>query len=217
MRKTYIYIIKNIINDKVYIGRTVNPSDRFYRHRIRAYKPTDKNYKYALCRAIRKYGTENFTFNVLIICGSNEAAYYESSLIKLYKSIDPKFGYNILDGTEKSISHDKIVRDKISSSLKKFYKTNIHWAKGTKFSPEAKKRASEIRLGKCSDKMRKHLLKNNAIYSKKLKISTMDGKIIGEYISVNDAARKLNIDESCLSKVCRGKRLQHKGYIGEYI
>lgn len=217
MRRTYIYIIKNIVNDKVYIGRTVNFSDRFYRHKSRACRPRNKEYGSVLYNAIRKYGENNFTFKVLIVCEDKDAPYYESSLISLYKSTNKNLGYNVLDGTEESISHSQIVRDKISASLKRFYAINGSPKTGVHHSKLTKERISLARRGRCSPLLYDHLLKQNNARNKKVVISTTDNAFVGEYISINDAARKLGLDESCLSKVCLGKRKQHNGYIARYV
>lgn len=58
-----IYIIKNKINDKVYIGQTIQAVDeRFKQH----CKPSEhKRHKYTLYRAMTKYGVENFYYEII--------------------------------------------------------------------------------------------------------------------------------------------------------
>lgn len=58
-----IYIIKNIINDKVYIGQTsIGVANRWKQH----IKPSNiKKNNYALYRAMTKYGVENFYYEIL--------------------------------------------------------------------------------------------------------------------------------------------------------
>ena len=56
----YIYCITNLINGKKYIGQTVRSiQDRFKDHSHQAYRP--ENDSRPICRAIRKYGIENFS------------------------------------------------------------------------------------------------------------------------------------------------------------
>ena len=44
-----------------------------------------------------------------------------------------------------------------------------------------------------------------------------DGKIIAEYESAKDAARKLNTSQGRISDCCRGEKKYHLGYIWKYI
>ena len=53
-----IYIIKNSINDKVYIGQTTNSIEERFKNHIK--KSTIKSRKYKLYNAFKKYGIENF-------------------------------------------------------------------------------------------------------------------------------------------------------------
>ena len=59
----YLYEIKNIINNKRYIGRTCNPDTRKKRH----FRELEKNKHHCifLQRAFNKYGKENFIFNII--------------------------------------------------------------------------------------------------------------------------------------------------------
>ena len=93
--KKSIYIIKNDINDKVYIGQSINPENRFKGH------IQDKNRKQhnsAIDGAIKKYGEKHFWFEILEkdVVNYNEREKY---WIRFYNSICPN-GYNILDGGE---------------------------------------------------------------------------------------------------------------------
>ena len=61
-----IYKITNLINNKCYIGQTIKTAEeRWKEHQAHAFgsHPNDQNK--TLYKAIRKYGVENFTFEVL--------------------------------------------------------------------------------------------------------------------------------------------------------
>lgn len=61
-----IYKITNQVNGKCYIGQTIKSAEeRWKEHRQHAFgtHPNDQNK--ALYRAIRKYGLDNFTFEVV--------------------------------------------------------------------------------------------------------------------------------------------------------
>jgi len=89
----FIYKITNTINNKCYIGQTANnPKIRFKQHR------SMKNCgNQAIYRAFRKYGIENFTFNVILECCTEDVNYYEEQCILLYNSFGGS-GYNMTTG-----------------------------------------------------------------------------------------------------------------------
>ena len=108
--KKDIYIIRNDINTKVYIGQSLNTAERFKSH--------CKNNKdnSLIDKAIQKYGKEHFWFEILEsqIENYNEREKY---WIKYYNSKVP-FGYNILDGGDEPPRHcgDDSVSTKISDA-----------------------------------------------------------------------------------------------------
>lgn len=60
-----IYKITNKINNKCYIGSTNDFERRKYEHIISSTSPNYTSYNYPLQKAFRKYGIDNFTFEVL--------------------------------------------------------------------------------------------------------------------------------------------------------
>lgn len=67
-----IYKITNNINHHCYIGQSVHISTRWKDEKIAAFNPADHSYEYPLSRAIRKYGIQNFSFEVLEECNTSE-------------------------------------------------------------------------------------------------------------------------------------------------
>lgn len=88
-----IYILRNIIDNKIYIGQTwLSFEDRW--NNGRGYKRNP--YLYA---AIKKHGKSNFKYEVLTVCGTQEAAdYWEAYFIKKFNSTDRTIGYNLREG-----------------------------------------------------------------------------------------------------------------------
>ena len=60
--KKDIYLIKNDINKKVYIGQSVDAKNRFAQHKSEARLNTNKM---LIHKAIRKYGEEHFSLIIL--------------------------------------------------------------------------------------------------------------------------------------------------------
>lgn len=88
----YIYKITNKINNKIYIGQSINPEERFKQHCEKREK-----YKSLINQAIQKYGKENFEFEILgLYKDYNEKEIY---FIDYYNSKAPN-GYNIANGGE---------------------------------------------------------------------------------------------------------------------
>lgn len=82
-----IYKIKNLVNDKVYIGRSKNIKRRFIQHRTSTSNRLSKD--------IKKYGLNNFEFKVLESCETvEEMKIKEDYYIGLYESYLEEKGYN---------------------------------------------------------------------------------------------------------------------------
>ena len=118
-----IYKITNLINGKSYIGQSVNIEKRFIQHKSVAYNPNDKNYNYPLYRAIRKYGVENFSFEVLEECNVGELNNKEIYYISKYNA-HSKFGYNQDDGGNHASHFIKLSNDLVDAIIQRL-KTSL--------------------------------------------------------------------------------------------
>lgn len=108
--KKEIYIIKNKINKKVYIGQSVNSAMRWSTHKSQA-KNSPK--KITIDKAMYELGIENFWYEVIETTENyNEREIY---WINYYNSIIPN-GYNLLlggDGAQIGVnSANALIRDK---------------------------------------------------------------------------------------------------------
>src|SRR5271154_5899767 len=89
----YLYKITNTENKKVYIGQTNNPSLRWSQHKSNA-KYNKGNQ--VITRAITKYGSEKFEFEVIASCLTQEDANItEEEVIAQYNSRNKMIGYNV--------------------------------------------------------------------------------------------------------------------------
>lgn len=95
----YIYKITNLINNKVYIGKTKNSIDiRFKQH---LYEIDKLKTKSLLHDAIKKYGVDNFKVEEIDSATClQELNDKERFYINKYNSRNPKLGYNICIGGE---------------------------------------------------------------------------------------------------------------------
>ena len=120
---TGIYKITNLINGKSYIGQSVNIEKRFIAHKSVAFNPNDKNYNYPLYKAIRKYGIENFSFEVLEICDISELNDKEIYYISKYNTYG-KSGYN-QDSGGNQVSHYIKLSDELITQIIQRLKTSL--------------------------------------------------------------------------------------------
>ena len=132
----FLYEIKNVVNDKRYVGQTtkINYNNRWIEHKTALRRNIHKNKH--LQSAWNKYGEESFIFNVLESAKSQkELDFLEIQYIKKYKNCK----YNLTDGgrggkksletrTKMKFARTKVkCGDKISNSKRrgKLYPTLI--------------------------------------------------------------------------------------------
>ena len=114
-----IYKITNKINGKSYIGQSRNIKRRINDHKKTAFNVKSKNFDFPLYKAIRKYGLENFEFNIITECKESELDKLEVFYIKEYNSYNN--GYNQNKGGNGAGHYNKLTDelvDKIILKLK---------------------------------------------------------------------------------------------------
>lgn len=94
-----IYKWTNKINNKSYIGKSVNIEHRTSTHISRSQDPKSNEYSSVFHQAIRKYGIESFDFSILKVCSKEELNYWEEYYIKKENTKVP-YGYNVASGGE---------------------------------------------------------------------------------------------------------------------
>ena len=84
-----IYKIENLVNGKVYIGQSIHIEKRWQEH-------CQESAQSLIAKAIKKYGKENFSFQVLQETSDlNELNSLETHYIEKYNSLIPN-GYNVI-------------------------------------------------------------------------------------------------------------------------
>ena len=173
MIKSGIYIIKNLINNKLYVGSAININNIWDKH-ISDLK-LNKHHSIKLQRAWNKYGSINFKFDVLEFCIDEKLLIQEQYWIdnlEVYKNgyncrpkANSNFGLNFTEEHKIKIGNSnrgkkrtEISREKMSNSKK-----------GTTLSEEHKK--------KISDSMKKH---KKSVEHKENLSRSLKGKIVSE-------------------------------------
>lgn len=96
--KGFIYVIKNTINSKVYIGQTRTSVEQRWKEHLRHAQYGDQ----VINRAMRKYGVNKFHIETLEICDTDVLDEREIYYIDLYDSTDKSKGYNVSIGDSTS-------------------------------------------------------------------------------------------------------------------
>lgn len=230
----FIYKIKNKINNKIYIGQTVRSiNKRIYEYKS-AYKYDRFNNKH-LGNAFRKYGWNNFEFNIIDTAVTiEELNEKEIKYILQYKSDNKEFGYNIESGGRNSIPSTETL-EKMSKSHTGIQQTdcwiNNRIAKAG--SEDAKK------YGRIKSEEEKHLLSVNSpkywqgknrddktkrkisvtkkerglstkqkenICKRVYKVNSITNEII-RFESTNEAAKFENVNQSTISRWCSNNKI----------
>jgi len=153
---TGIYIFTNKINNKQYVGRSINIENRIYRHKIL----NDSNGS-IFKRAIKKYGSNSFNV-IKIQYPTEELNTWEQYYIEEFNTKIP-FGYNLTDGGEGKQGYklSQEQKDKISNSLIGKYVGENAGFYGYKHTEETKKTSGKKISDKLKGKPKTKTHKNN--------------------------------------------------------
>lgn len=152
MKKYYIYLTTNLINNKKYIGQHYGKLDDNYIGSGNTFK-----------KAVEKYGKENFKKEILEVCNSyEEMNYAERKWIEYYNAVESDEFYNIAQGGFNSNPCEGLSaearearRKKLSEAAKgeknyfygKHFIGEAHPRYDKKHSEESKKKMSEAKIG----------------------------------------------------------------------
>lgn len=180
-----IYIIRNTVNDKVYVGQThVSIKLRFQNHLSAARRGLD----YVIGKAIRKYGEDKFYVELLEECLVEELNEREQYWISFFRATDNRFGYNMSIGgnvvrTTKELDEDKILQ---------IFNSGIGSYEIAKLLHVHPYRTAEI------------LKKHNIIYGAEKQKRQDEKEIVSAYLSgkgTMDICREFNINKSTVRRI----------------
>ena len=134
-----IYQIVNTINEKRYIGSSVNIGQRIAEHKTKL--KNNKHFNRYLQNAWFKYGENNFVFNILLSCKKKDLIFYEQRAIDVYKTSNGG-GYNLRPLAQSN--RGLVVSEKTRQKLREAHKGT----KGFHHSKETKCKLSDVNKGK---------------------------------------------------------------------
>jgi group I intron endonuclease len=229
-----IYIIKNLINGKVYVGESFNIHKRIKEHK------TQK--KLIIHSALKKYGIDNFEVYVEYLpdFSKNDRLDLEEQLIIKFDSIAPN-GYNICSRGEGStglkMSPESRLKMSINSHNKgkygrdnflskpvfvytidgNFITSYIGYAEAARDIGTTHGVISMIISGK-TQQVNGHIFKNEylgktipplsnsskRLRRRKVACYDIDGNLINNYSSVSEASRLTNLHRCEITELCKG-------------
>lgn len=205
-----IYKITNLINNKIYVGQSVNIEERIQEHKRLAFNEKFLNkFQYPLYLALNKYGLENFQFEIITECKEEELNKLEQYWIKTLNTYiynPDSCGYNLtLGGDGHRIISDEQIKEIITL-----------WNEGLSTGEintitEIEKHAIIRYLKQFTDYTIEESNKRGHINSslnhqKSINVYNKYGKLIYTFKSVKEAGEQLNILSKEISAVVSNRK-----------
>lgn len=175
----YLYKITNVLDNKIYIGQTKGAEARWRAHKYIALHPEKKLSRQYVHHAISKHGIDNFIYEVIATCRTQEDANMtEELLIVQYDSQNSERGYNIKHGGNTSSPSEKTkLKMSIAAKARIIRYPNTIPSHDTPHSEETKKkirekRAIQITTAETREKMSKSRIGHGVSGETRLKISS---------------------------------------------
>lgn len=237
-----VYKITNLINNKCYIGSSISVEKRWRQHINASNNPNNPKYNYPLYQDFRKFGLDNFIFEIIFddFDSIYEMEEYEQQMIDEYNSLIPN-GYNqtrmthsnniLSENCQKHIQKisQKCAKVDINENILVVYASYHDAARQNGYDGDY--RATSIRrvckgeLSSFNGDIYRDLDEYGQVISKQIKNHKGKKHIIGfkldepekeiYFDSISEAAKQLNADRGSLSKCIRGvkKYSNIKGYV----
>ena len=136
-----VYIYRNLLNNKVYVGKTAFSLRKRHNEHLAMARYRDKNYFH---NALRKHGEKSFERCVVSYASSpEELDKMEAYFIRRYRANEPGHGYNLTLGGDGCIPNETV-----RAKLRAARKGKPSPSKGKKWSAESRRRKSESLKGK---------------------------------------------------------------------
>lgn len=213
---------------KVYIGQTREKSViQRWRNGGKGYlsiNPKTGEYDQPfIANAINKYPWDEWEHEIITECTTQEEAdYLESYYIKLYKSNDRNYGYNLTAGGRGHLGQEmkSSTKEKLSEAVKELWKNpeyrnkTILGMKGKSMHENTKNALLKANTGRmCSEETRKKIKK---AHSKIVLQYSINGEFIAQYDDCVDTGKTIGVGNCAISNCCIGKSKKCKNYIFLY-
>lgn len=224
MKKTYvIYKVTNKINGKLYIGKTYNFEKRKKEHIL------DKNTNIPFHRALKKYGLENFNWEIIDYAESDkeikEKEIYWIKKLNTCIHFPNSNGYNVTLGGEGGTSWNsrRVVQYNLNGEYMNEYVSISHAETVTGVNGSDIRACSMKKVQRAGDyiwrfKGKEHIIKISPYVQKpsckrkRIMQLDLDGNVINIFDSVTIASETLNIGRCNISSCLIGQTKRCNGY-----
>lgn len=215
-----IYKVTNMVNNKIYIGKSKDIQRRWREHHTEPFNVNCNAYDVIFYRAIRKYGVDNFKFEVIEECleeDLNEREKYWIQFYNTYINNNNSNGYNMTRGGENTSQELKYDIELI----KKLWlegKTQQEMSQITHYSHNVLTRYLDHLEIDANERRRR----GSSYKAKSIHQYNLNGTYIQSFPSINEAVRALQQDgikasTSNISYACNGKTQSAYGYLWSYV
>lgn len=204
MKQTGVYLIKNTVNNKIYIGSSsYNIHNRITVHK--RFLKQNKHENLYLQAAYNKYGKEVFIFEILELCNKEDCIKREQHYLDLYKSYKRSIGYNIKEKADSNLGFKFSEQSRLKMSLAK---------KGKSLTKEHILNSKLARIGQ-KRTLNTIELQNIKKYKKLLQYS-LEGNFIKEWNSIKEAEIFFNTKNAIGKSARRGFNSTSCGFRWKY-
>lgn len=210
-----VYKITNKINGKMYIGASINISDRKTQH-FKPYRVNKYKDSLPLYQAIDKFGRENFSFEIIEETTVDKLDEREEHYIKEFNSV--KEGYNVV-----ATAHNMNDEEHKKVHGKFFSEWNKKQWQNEEYRKERSEHSSLVQKERLKDprylaEKSKQLKKYTDSIKKPIEQYDKQGNLIAVYDGVREAERATGIGSSQISAVALGKprRKSAGGFVWKY-
>jgi group I intron endonuclease len=207
-----VYVIRNNLNTKVYIGSSVKLRERWTKHAV--VLKQNKHHSGRLQNFYNKYPEAEFYFEILeLVDDQKDLIAREQFYLDKFKSYDREIGYNMQQNAYSNLGTKygpEVTAKRLATLAERGYPNRgkpSHMT-GKKLSTEWKENISK---GLKNSKIRNYNFKNLREQSKRAKskpidLITREGDILKTFTSSHEASRELNVDRKCIQKSCDNPR-----------
>ena len=220
-----IYKFENLKNHKCYIGQSSNLEERYKKHYRNI---SDESHQEILYKAFRKYGWENFSYEILESFEEYSLELLnnlEKKYIEQYNTLVPN-GYNMIPGGSNGADLAKgliVVQFTLDGKYVKTFdsakqaseKLGINHSNICACCRDERNFAGEYqwRYVNSNKKIFTILKIKTPIYKDIIQQYNKDNILIAEYDSISEAHNKTNIHMGNISSCCKGNRKSAGGNI----
>lgn len=220
-----IYLIKNNVNGKAYIGQSKNIERRWIDHKSTANSNSNERRNYPLYRAMNKYGVDNFSFSILEeVEDYDQLNSIENKYIAEFNSIAK--GYNQMITSMHGLSKEELIakrelkypvtKDKLRSELFQYSFEKVgsiygvssntirKWCKDYGIPSSAKDYVSESKSLAYSNKMKDIAREASTVTKRVAMLDKTTNTVLREFNSLNEASKYVGTTPNNIARAIHG-------------